>query len=112
MEVGKMELFILNSPILPDFGEYEFKKISVEEAKNLASSTYNFTSAVGHQGTAELLSTLLGVEIKFNRIKITMAPGDRAIVFKLNTRLPEGRVLSKEELAELDYEFGLLERKN
>jgi hypothetical protein len=45
-----------------------------------------------------------------NRVAIQMQPGDRAIVFRLLTRLPEGVVLSAEELTALPFELGLLER--
>jgi hypothetical protein len=43
-----------------------------------------------------------------NRAAISMVAGDQAVVFKLKTRLEEGRILSTEELEALPYELGLL----
>jgi hypothetical protein len=101
-------IYILNSPILPNYGEYRFEKISVEEAKALLSG--GFTSAVGHKGTAEVLSSILGVNIPENRVAISLEKGDIALVFRLLVRLPEGKVLSAEELKGLKFELGKLER--
>ena len=103
-----MMLYILNTPVLTNYGRYYFYPIPKSMAKELVTGT--FTSAVGHQGTAEILSMLFEVPIPVNRITIKMQPGDSAIVFRLLERLPEGKVLSVEELKSLPYEFGLLER--
>ena len=64
-----------------------------------------FISAIGHQGTAELLSELLGMNIPVNRIAIRLDHGDRAIVIQLLERLPEGKILSREEIIQL-YQQG------
>lgn len=98
--------YILNTPILTDWGTYRFTEISLPEAKRFL--TVDFISAVGHAGTAEVLSKLLESEITANRVAITMKKGDRALVFRLLDRLPEGTVLNAEELAKLKYSFGLL----
>jgi hypothetical protein len=39
-----------------------------------------------------------------------MAPGDAALVLRLRARLPEGAVLTAEEMAAVPYELGWLER--
>jgi len=105
-----MVLYILNTLIIPiDFDKYptvsiKVRKVTVEEAKQLIASQPNFISAVGHEATAKVLSQLLGVNIPFNRQSIYLQPGDRAIHFFLRTRLPEGRVLTEDELSnKLDY---------
>ena len=59
-----------------------------------------FVSAVGHQATADFISKILGVEVPFNRIEIKLNENDDVIVFQLQERLPEGRVLTEEELKE------------
>jgi hypothetical protein len=41
---------------------------------------------------------------------IKMQAGDKAVVFRLLSRLPEGKILSEDELKELPYEWGLLEK--
>ncbi len=48
---------------------------------------------------------LLGIEIEANRIPIKLSEGDVLIVFQLLERLPEGKVLSEEELKKLKYKF-------
>jgi len=58
-------IYVINSPILHTYGEYRFSRISVEEAKSLLNG--GFTSAVGHKSTAEILSSILGVNIPENR---------------------------------------------
>ena len=101
-------LYLLNTPILTEYGEYSFKKISKEEA--IEEMGYGFVSAIGHEGTANLMSQLTGMTIPVNRVAIKMQPGDKAVVFRVLTRLPEGKVLSYEELSQIPYEFGLLQR--
>ena len=104
-------IYILNTPILTEYGLYKFTRISPHLAKEIITEE-EFISAVGHEGTAEIISKLTRVTVPMNRVAIRMQPGERAIVFRLLTRLPEGRVLSAEELITLPYEFGLLERVN
>ncbi|MCX7858401.1 MAG: YddF family protein [Deltaproteobacteria bacterium] len=102
-----MKKYILNTPVLTGFGLFRFSKISIDEAKELAA---NAISAVGHQGAAEVLSNILGMEIKVNRAEILMEPGDIAVVFRIKRRLPEGAVLDAEETLRLPYDLGKLER--
>lgn len=64
-----------------------------------------FQSAIGHESTANLLSRILGIEIKMNRIRIEAEVGDAIISFQLAERLPEGKILSEDELGSLKYQF-------
>jgi len=102
-------VYVLNSPILTDFGLYRYKGITTMQAKEILKNG-TFVSAIGHEATANLLSNLLEVEIKYNRISIVMQAGDIAVVFRLMTRLNEGQVLKLNELCDKDYTLGLLER--
>jgi len=106
-------LYILNSSTLPLEPGKEYiikaKELSVEEAKKILQSE-QFTSAVGHQSTAEALTNIFGVEIKFNRIQITLQPGDKLISIILKKRLPEGQVLKTvEELEQVGYSIWYFE---
>jgi len=102
-------VYVLNGPILTNFGLYTYRKISIQKAKKILQSN-RFVSAIGHQATAVFLSQLLGVKIDFNRTAIKMKSGDIAIVFHILERLKEGEVLSLNELCEKDYTFGLLKK--
>jgi hypothetical protein len=82
----------------------KFKKISLDEVKEILK-TNDFTSIIGHESTAEVLSTLLDMEIPTNRINVRLEKGDTIIVFQLNQRLPENVVLDKDELMKLDFTF-------
>jgi hypothetical protein len=101
-------LYILNTLIVPvDFDKYpsatvRLTKISIEEAKTLLASQ-PFTSAIGHEATAKILSQLLSINIPTNRISVWMERGDVGLHFFLKTRLPEGKVLSEEELKQLQF---------
>ena len=81
-------------------------KIDIDEVKRLLR--HGFVSAVGHEATATLLSQLLGFEVRANRIQVSLGTDDKLIVFQLMGRLPEGRVLSEEELKTLPYQFFLV----
>ena len=61
----------------------------------------NAVSAIGHEGTAAIISELCGFPISVNRVAITLQPGDVLLVFQLLTRLPEGKVLTAQEVQQL-----------
>lgn len=106
-----MKLGILNTSILTTAGNYELKNISLEEARNLALEN-ELDSAVGHVSAAEIMTTLLGVEIQVNRKFFVQQPGQQALVFKLNGRPEEGKILTTAEIEEIGYKFQLLTRNS
>ena len=73
------------------------RTVSLEEVREVLKST-PFTSAVGHESTASVLTLLTGVSTPVNRVAIKLAAGDKLIVFQLQVRLQEGQVLSAEEV--------------
>ena len=101
-------IYILNSLIVPvNFDKYpeariRLNKISLEDAKVILENN-KFISAVGHEGSAQLLSRLLGIPIQVNRISVYFEKGDIGIHFFLKQRLPEGKILSDEELSKLEF---------
>jgi hypothetical protein len=105
-----MKLAILNTSILTNDGEYKLESISLEKAIELTHAT-NIDSAVGHESTAQILTELLGVEVPVNRQMFAQEVGQSAIVFKLNGRPPEGKILNREEIEVVGYSFKLLLRK-
>ena len=103
------KLYILNSPILTSYGDYSFRQIDRGLALQiLASYNFQFTSAVGHESTAEFLTKLLGIRVPENRRKISMKSGDVAIVLRLKERLEEGVILTEEEILNMPHELALL----
>jgi hypothetical protein len=101
-------IYILNSLIVPvNFDKVsqvnvKLSRISVQEAKDILSNN-KFVSAIGHEGSAQVLSQLLGIKIPVNRISVFFEKGDIGIHLFLKQRLPEGKVLSEEELKKLDF---------
>lgn len=104
---GHMNKYILNTPVLTNYGTFRFDRIDIGQARDLARDA---VSAVGHQGAADALSELLGIPVPLSRTEVNMNVGDLALVFRLMPRLPEGAVLSAAETLDLPYEFGRLER--
>lgn len=101
---------LLNVPILTAKGSFTYKEISIDEARDLYGNAPEKLSAIGHEATAEVLTTLFGEKVEMNRIAYEMQPGDVCIVMKLRARIPEGKVLTDPaELEEIGYDFGLLE---
>ena len=107
---NKQPIAILNGAIITADGEYSCRTISLEEVKKLIQSTPEFIFAVGHQATAEIITDLLGKEVSLNRIDFHQEAGQQALVFKLNSRPPEGIILSRAEIEEFGYQFKLLTR--
>ena len=102
-----MELVILNTSILTTTGRYELQDITLEEAQLLVQDN-EILSAVGHQSTADILTTLLDTEIPMNRIQFAQETGQKALVFKLNGRPEEGKILTQQEIEEIGYKFQML----
>jgi len=100
-------LYILNSAVLPlkEGQQYVItaRQVSIQEVRDMLQKEY-YTSAIGHEATAKLLTDILGVDIPLNRIQITLQPKDRMLAFLLKKRLPEGTVIrTVEELEQIGY---------
>jgi len=85
-------------------------KVSEAEVEKIRSlMKNNFTSAVGHQSTSEILSQLLNVTVPMNRISVKLKEGDTIIIFQLLMRLEEGKVLTADEILSLPHKFYIAE---
>jgi hypothetical protein len=100
---------ILNTSICTTDGLYELQTITLEEVKNFISSR-EILSAVGHESTAQILTELLGQNVPVNRIEFKQEENQTAIVFKLNGRPPEGKILTREDIDQIGYTFKRLFR--
>jgi hypothetical protein len=110
-----MTVYLLNSLIIPvDFERHpkvtvKIRKANVDEAREILRR--GFVSAVGHKATADLLTQLLGIEVQFNRLSVKASPGDVLVHFVLRERIPEGKILTLEELLTLPFDFAVSEIK-
>lgn len=104
-----MKITLLNTSILTAYGMYDFQQISLDGARDLVTEA-EIVSAIGHAATAEILSDLLEIKVESNRIEFKQNVEDIALIFKLKTRITEGKVLNREEIEEIGYEFGILRR--
>lgn len=105
-----MKLLLLNSPVLTANGEFSLKELSLTAAQDLVAMS-EIDSAIGHESTAQIMSELLGVTIPVNRQQVVQQPEQRALIFRLNSRPPEGKILSRQEIEAVGYSFGLLTKK-
>jgi hypothetical protein len=103
-----MKIYLLNTTVIPNDcdGIWESKRITQSEAELYAYKS--FISAIGHDSTAEIMSTLLKVNVPVNRISITPEPGDRCLCFKLAKPAPEGLILGRKQIEELGYHWALM----
>jgi hypothetical protein len=117
----KNRIVILNTTILTADGRYEMKTLGgINDAKQLCGQ-YDPTawigdnyeepeilSAIGHESTAQIVSQLLGFEVPVNRINYTFQAGDVCLCFKLKGRPEEGKILTREQIEEIGYEWKVI----
>ena len=96
-----MKLLNAFSPsMLPNDECVCFEEISLEKAKKLLSSE-KIDSSIGHEGTAKVLQSLLGLNVETKRTQVTLKDNEQSIIATINMRLPEGTVLSREDMEKI-----------
>lgn len=75
--------------------EARVREITLTEAVALSNGA---TSAVGHEVTAQILTALLGRQVAFNRVNLTLSAGDELVVVIPNFRANEAREFTKQEV--------------
>lgn len=100
---------LLNTPRLTAYGGYYYSVLDLDEVQNMLKEN-EWQSAIGHESTAVVMSTLLGIEISANRIEVYQEPDEKFIIFQMNGRIPEGKILTIAEINEIGFTWGLLER--
>ena len=113
-ETTAKRLVLLNTSIITAYGTYQYKPATLADAKALIvefqQTNLPIESAIGHQATADLLASLLSFPVTVNRTEYKQTLEDITLVFKLRGRVNEGRVLTREELEAMGYNFGVLAR--
>lgn len=109
-------LYLLNAPICHTPGlRYVTRTIDRATAQRMVRAVNTtgpydtVTSAIGHDGTAQVLSLVLDDKVPVNRISMQYLAGDAAIALQLRRRQPEGVVLTAEMVEEIGYDLTLIE---
>ena len=104
-------LIILNTSILTADGTFTHVTITAEQAVSLAQTHWPaVTSYIGHEATAQLVETVLGIPVPVNRVPCQQQVGQDALVFKLNGRSAEGRILTYDDIEAIGFTWKLLRR--
>lgn len=115
-----MILHLLNTSIIPSApGSWsvQVQPIDTQGARALVRAL-PYQSHVGHDSTASIMSTLLGVDVPMDRTPLVLSSDPRdpnhwsertmALVLQLRGRAPEGRILTAEEIEAVGYDFRLM----
>lgn len=102
-------LVFLNTTILTSTGVFEMYDVTLEEAKKIVNENFvDRLSAIGHSATADVMTELLGIEIQVNRIQYLQKESDIVLCFKLKGRIEEGKILSREDIEKIGYDFKVI----
>jgi hypothetical protein len=104
-----LPIALLNTSIATADGTYTLHTVSLNQAKDLVKGR-EILSAIGHASTAQILTEILGIDVPVNRIQFEQQPDQSALVFKLKGRPEEGKILSREEIEQIGYEFKVMTR--
>ena len=102
----------MNTTLVTSFGLFRLSPITVDVVRDLLANHRDIErlSAIGHEATANIMTALLGETIAMNRIEYKQQFNDLVICFKLHSRVPEGTILTEEEITKIGFEFMVLEK--
>jgi hypothetical protein len=107
-----MTIYLMNTTVIPSGcdGSWKVRSITKEDARNFCSifSAEEIVSTIGHESTAEIMTSLLERDVEVNRIQAKPKKGDHLLCFKLLKRAPEGVILTTEQLMDLGFEWVLM----
>lgn len=103
--------YILNSPVVTGPGTFEYELSDVSSARAWVRSN-DWTSTVGYDETARVMSEILGVSVPVNRVNILLEPGDEALVFRLVKRLEFSEMKGRlgDDFIRANFEIGIFRR--
>ena len=98
-----MKVELLNTATLTHQGTFALNNMPLELAKKVIEE-YGFHSHISDKRTAEIMSTLLGIDVPVNREPFT---GEivLALILNLNGIPEEGKILTVEEIEKIGYQF-------
>lgn len=110
-------LILFNTSILTSYGTFRYDPLSLNDAQKIVrefqTENKEIVSAIGHEPVAEILFELLEIPDTFNRILAEQTIVDLGLVFRihlqnLGRRLHQGEILTRKQIEEIGYNFGLL----
>lgn len=105
---------VFNCPIITADGTFVKSSVDVETVKAWLDSGLPVVSSIGHDSTVEVINTTTdrpeGKRLKRNRMDGTQEVTDLVLGIKMSGRVPEGKILTKEELDAIGYSWFMLER--
>jgi len=102
-------LYLMSTTVIPHGadGTWEMKTLNIGDAVKLATEN-EFTSAVGHESSAEAMSVALGLQVQANRLTVSPQPGDAFLCLRLFSRAPEGVILNRAQLEAIGFGWALM----
>lgn len=104
--------YLLNSAVITTPGTYEYRHISLNEAREWLKNGETPYSTIGYEQTAQVLSDALKIPVAVNRVQIKMQTGDEALVFRLTVRLIDVSLKGRldDEFIKQNCEIGILKK--
>ena len=107
-EVSMRYLTNTFSPAMVEAGA-SFQGTDIPTLEEVKDHLPGITSAVSHEVTAAVLSSLLSVSIPFNRVNLSLAPGDVVICVIPMFRAQEAREFTFQEISSAGWRAFMVE---